>query len=143
MEAGFVIKKQDNPYDDLNADISEIAAEIIRHIPGYECARIIGYTIISPGPSIPPVAFRVIGDDNGHRLPYETIDSDDVLFITARLPPDTRNPPYVEIMQDMVRVFFDERAATIIVKSPVDVSRSHFSVRNGILDITLTKLKKS
>ena len=143
MEAGLVIKKQDNPHDDLNADISEIAAEIIRHIPDDERACIIGYTIISPGPSVPPVAFRVIGDDNGHRLPYETIDSDDVLFITARLPPDTRNAPYVEIMRDVVQVFLDERAASIFMKSPIDVTRSHFSVCNGVLDITLMKLKKS
>jgi hypothetical protein len=89
------------------------------------------------------VAFRITADGDGHRLPYESIDSDDILFITARLPPDARNPPFVDIMQDVIRVFLDERAAIIIMKSPVDVARSHFTVRNGVLDITLTKFKKS
>ena len=59
MEEGTVIKPQDNPPDDLYADLSEIVAEIIRHMPGHERARIIGYTIISPGPVLPPLAFRV------------------------------------------------------------------------------------
>jgi len=136
-----VIKKQDNPYDDLYADLSEIVAEIIRHMPGQDRARIIGYTIISP-PSLPPVAFRISGDDDRHRLPYETIESDDVVFITARLPPGTSSPPSVEIMQGEVRIYLEERAATITMKSPVDISRSHYSVRNGVLDITLKKRKR-
>jgi hypothetical protein len=95
-----VIKPQDNPPDDLYADLSEIVAEIIRHMPGHERARIIGYTIISPAPVLPPLAFRVIGDDDSYRLPFETIESEDALFITARLPLTARNPPCVEIMKD-------------------------------------------
>ena len=141
MEVESVIKKQDNPHDDLYADLSEIVAEIIRHMPGHDRARIIGYTIISP-PSLPPTAFRVIGDDDRYRLPYETIESDDVVFITARLPPGTSSPLSVEIMQGEVRIFLEERAATITMKSPVDISHSHYSVRNGVLDITLKKRKK-
>ena len=143
MEEGTVIKPQDNPPDDLYADLSEIVAEIIRHMPGHERARIIGYTIISPGPVLPPLAFRVIGDDDSHRLPFETIESEDALFITARLPLAARSPPCVEIMKDEVRIFLDERVAIIRMKFPVDVSSSRYSVRNGVLDITLMKLKKS
>jgi hypothetical protein len=137
-----MIKNQDNPHDDIYADLSEIVAEIIRHMPGHDRARIIGYTIISP-PTLPPVAFRIIGDDDRYRLPYETIESDDVMFITARLPPDTSSLPSVEIMPDEVRIFLEERAATITVKSHVDISHSHYSVRHGVLDITLKKRKKS
>jgi hypothetical protein len=136
-----MIKKQDNPPDDVYTDLKEIVEEIIRHMPGHERAHIIGYTIISPATFLPPVAFRIIGDD-GYRLAYETIESGDSLFITARLPPGTRIPLYVEITQGAVRIYLDERAATISTKFPVDVTRSHYSVRNGILDITLMKLKK-
>ena len=138
-----MIKPQDNSPDDLSADLSEIVAEIIRHMPGHERARIIGYTIISPGPVLPPLAFRVIGDDDGHRLPFETIESEDTVFITARLPPGIRNPPFVEVMKDVVRIFLSERVALIKMKFPVDVARSCYSVRNGVLDITLLKLTKS
>jgi hypothetical protein len=141
MKVESVIKKQDNPQDDLYADLSEIVAEIIRHMPGHDRARIIGYTIISP-PSLPPTAFRIIGDDDRYRLPYETVESDDVVFITARLPPGTSSPLNVEIIQGEVRIFLEERAATITMKSPVDISHSHYSVRNGVLDITLKKRKK-
>jgi hypothetical protein len=141
MKVESVIKKQDNPQDDLYADLSEIVAEIIRHMPGHDRARVIGYTIISP-PSLPPTAFRVIGDDDRYRLPYETVESDDVVFITARLPPGTSSPLNVEIIQGEVRIFLEERAATITMKSPVDISHSHYSVRNGVLDITLKKRKK-
>jgi len=143
MEEGTVIKPQDNPPDDFYADLSEIVSEIIRHMPGNERARIIGYTIISPGPVLPPLAFRVIGDDDSHRLPFETIESEDALFITARLPLATSSPPLVEIMKDVVRIFLDERVAIIRMKFPVDVSSSRYSVRNGVLDITLMKFKKS
>jgi len=143
MGEGTVIKPQDNPPDDLYADLSEIVAEIIRHMPGHERARIIGYTIISSGPVLPPLAFRVIGDDDSYRLPFETIESEDALFITARLPLAIRSPPCVEIMKDEVRIFLDERVAIIRMKFPVDSNRSRYSVRNGVLDISLMKFKKS
>ena len=143
MEAGSVIKPLDNPPDDLCTDLTEIVAEILRHMPGHERARIIGYTIISPGPLVPPLAFRVIGDDDGNRLPFETIESEDAVFITARLPPSIRSPPCIGIMKDAVRIVLDERAAVIRMKFPVDVARSRYSVHNGVLDLTLIKLKKS
>ncbi|MFA5346735.1 MAG: hypothetical protein WC294_01235 [Methanoregula sp.] len=64
------------------------------------------------------------------------------MFITFRLPPGTNSLPGVEIMPGMVRIFLEERAATVILKSPVDISHSHYSIRNGVLDITLKKGKK-
>ena len=136
-----MIKKQDNPPDDIYTDLKELVEEIIRHMPGHECAHIIGYAIIPPAPFLPPMAFRTIGDD-GYRLAYETIESDESVFITARLPPGTRIPVYVEIVQGTVRIYLDERAATISTNFPVDVTHSHYSVRNGVLDIVLMKLKK-
>jgi hypothetical protein len=138
MEVESVIKNQDNSRDDLYADLSEIVADIVRHLPGHDRARIIGYAVIS-SPSVPPIAFRVIGDDDGYRLPYETIESDDVMFITSRLPPGISSPPSVEIMPGEIRIFLEGRAATITLKFPVDISHSHYSSRNGVLDITLKK----
>jgi len=138
-----MIKNQDNPPGDLSAGLSEIVEEIIRRMPRHGRAHIIGYAFIPPGLSVPPVAFRVIGDGDGYRLPFEMIESDNAVFITASLPPGTRIPPRVGIMQDVVRIFFNDRAATIRLRFPVDVTRSYYSIRNGILDITITKLKKS
>ncbi len=118
---------------------SEVVEEIIRHFSGHGRARITGYTVLSPGPSLPPVAFRVTGGGDRHRLPYETIDTGDVLYITARLPHYIRDQPCVEITENAVRVFIDNQVATIPVKFLVDLTRSHLSVRNGVLDIMVTK----
>jgi hypothetical protein len=46
-------------------------------------------------------------------------------------------------MQDAIHVFIDERVACIMLHSPVDASRSHYTVHHGILDITLTKIRKT
>jgi len=135
-----MIKKQDNPPDDIYTDLKEIIEEIIRLMPGHERAHIIGYAIIPPAPTLPPMAFRIIGGE-GHRLAYETIESDESVFITARLPPGSRAPVYVEIVQGGVRIYLDERAATINTNFLVDGTRSHYSVRNGVLDIVLMKIK--
>jgi len=143
MEAKSVIKKQDNTPDDLYAALSEVVEEIIRHFSKPGRPRIIGYTILSPGPSLPPVPFSLTGDGDRHRLPYETIDTDQALFITAQLPPDVRNPPHVRIMENAARVFLDNRVATIRMKFPVDVPGSYFSVRNGVIDIVIRKRAKS
>ncbi len=134
-----MIKKQDNPPDDLYAALSEVVEEIIRHFSEQGRPRIVGYTILSPGPSLPPVPFSLAGDGDRHRLPYETIDTDEVLYITAQLPPGLRNPPCVRIMENAARVFLDNRVASIRVKFPVDVPGSYFSVRNGVIDIVVRK----
>lgn len=138
-----MIKKQDNPPDDLYAALSEVVEEIIRHFSEQGRPRVIGCTVLSPGPSLPPVPFGLTGDGDRHRLPYESIETDQVLFITAQLPPDVRNPPNVRIMENAARVFLDNRVATILVKFPVDVPGSHFSVRNGVIDIVVRKLAKN
>jgi hypothetical protein len=140
---GPVIKKQDNPYDDIFPVLTEILAEIIKNMPDHQHVRVTGFSIQPPGPSKPPVIFRLVGEDDRPRLPYEAIESDDFIFITAQLPPDLRSNPHVEIMQDALHVFVDGRAAVISMQSPVDVIHSHFTVRNSVLDITVRKIKKT
>ena len=142
MEVRPMIKKQDNPDDDMVPALTEIITEILRNIPGSRVVRVKGF---SPGalcPSVPPRIFRLMGDDDRHRLPFERIESDDFIFITARLTSHLQCTPHVEIMQDALHVFIDERVAIIILHTPVDVNRSHYTVHNGILDITVKKIKK-
>jgi hypothetical protein len=143
MEVGSVIKKQDNPYDDIVPALTEILAGIIRNMPVHQRAYVTGFSVLSPGPSIPPIVFRLVGDDDRPRLPYESMESDDFIFITAQLPSDLTSTPHVEIMQDAVHVFVDERVAIIILQTPVDEIHSHFTVNNRVLDITLMKIKKT
>jgi hypothetical protein len=140
-EVRLVIRKQDNPLDDIGPVLTKILTGIIRNLPGHRHVRIIGFSI-TPGPAVPPVVFRLMGEDERRRLPFETIESEDFIFITARLPIHPISTPHVEIMQDALHVFIDERVASIMLHSPVDASRSHYTVHHGILDITLTKIKK-
>ena len=142
MEVGFVIKKQDNPNDDIGPVLTEILTEIIKNLPGYEHIRVTGFSV-SQGPAIPPMAFRLTGEDDSHRLPYETIESEEFIFITARLPSGLVNTPHVQIMQDALHVFIDERVAVIILSAPVELTCSYFTVHNRILDITLKKIKRT
>jgi hypothetical protein len=142
MEVGFVIKRQDNHNDDIGPALTEILTEIIRYLPGHQRVRVTGFSV-SQGPAIPPMAFRLTGEDDSRRFPYETIESEECIFITARLPSGLVSTPHVEIMQDTLHVFLDERVAVIDLHTPVEITRSFFTVRNRILDITLQKIKRS
>ncbi len=138
-----MIKKQDTPPDDIIPALAEIIAEIFKNIPNRHGIRVTGFSFIAPGPSVPPMAYRLIGQDDRRRLPYETIESEDFMFITARLPPDLMHVPHVEIMPDAVHIVINGRVAVIILKTPVDRIHSRFTVHNRVLDITLKKIKKS
>jgi hypothetical protein len=143
MEVGPVIKKQDDPDDDMVPALTEIITEILRNIPGSRVVRVKGFFRGAPCPSVPPRIFRLMGDNDHRRLPFERIESEDFIFITARLASHLQCTPHVEIMQDALHVFIDERVAIIILHTPVDVDRSHYTVHNGILDITVKKIKKT
>jgi hypothetical protein len=142
-EVGPMIKKQDNPDDDIVPALTEIITGILRNIPGSRVVRVKGFFRGAPCPSVPPRIFRLMGDDDRHRLPFERIESDDFIFITARLTSHLQCTPHVEIMQDALHVFIHERVAIIILHTPVDVNRSHYTVHNGILDITVKKIRKT
>jgi len=142
MEVGSVLKKQDNPNDDIGPALTEILSEIIRNLFGHQHVRVIGFSV-TQGPVIPPVSYRLTGEDDRRRLPFETIESEEFIFITARLPSRLICTPHVEIMQDVLRVCIDEREAVIALHTPVEITRSWFTVHNRILDITLQKIKRS
>ena len=137
-----MIKKQDNPHDDIGPALTEIFSEIIRNLPGHQHVRVMVFSV-TQGPVIPPVTFRLTGEDDSRRLPFETIESEEYIFITARLPSGLVSTPHVEIMQDALHVFIDERVAVIVLHTPVEITRSWFTVHNRILDITLKKIKRS
>jgi len=143
MEVGPVIKKQDDPDDDMVPALTEIITEILRNIPGSRVVRVKGFSPGAPCPSVPPRIFRLMEDNDRRRLPFERIETDDFIFITAWLPSHLISTPHVEIMQDALHVFIDERVAIIILHTPVDVNRSHYTMHNGILDITVKKIRKT
>jgi hypothetical protein len=143
LVVGSMIKKQDNSNDDIVSALIEIIAEILMNMPGNRGVRVRSLSIIPPGASIPPRVFRLIGEDDRRRLPFERIDSDDFIFIMANLPSNQISATHVEIMQDALHVFIDDRVAIISLHTPVDRIRSHFTVHNRVLDVILKKIKKT
>jgi len=137
-----VLKRQENPDDDIGPALTEILTEIIRNLPGHQHVQVTGFSV-TQGPGIPPVAFRLTGEDDSRRLPFETIESEEFIFITARLPSRLKSIPHVEIMRDTLHVYIDERVAVIVLRTSVEITRSYFTVRNRILDITLQKITRS
>jgi HSP20 family molecular chaperone IbpA len=134
--------KENNPYDDIFTNISKIVEEIVKNMPEHQQARVVGYTIITRGPSEPPRVFRIGGeDDDGDEIPYEVAESDDMIYITAEMPPDPQNAPYADLGAHAVRICIGDRETTIVLDHPVDVIHSHYRVHRGVMDITLKKLR--
>ena len=136
--------KDNNPYDDIFTNISKIVEEIIRNMPEHQHARIIGYTIVSRGSNEPPAIYRVgdADDEEDDKVAFEVVESDDMIFITAELPPDPKNAPYADIRPDAVRICVDDDESIIPLGHRIDVIHSYYRVHRGVMDISLRKLKQ-
>lgn len=142
----FEVYMQNNPngpYDDVFSNLAKIVEDIVKNMPESQHARIVGYTIITRQPSSddPQVyQFDPPGDDDD--IPYELVESDDSIFITATLPADLKNAPYADIGADRVQIIADDRAVTVMLDNRVDLIHSYYRVHRGLMDITMKKVKK-
>ena len=128
-----------NPYDDLFSNISKIMEEIVKSMPEHQHARIVGYTIITRGSNEPPAVYRIGRDDDDDDIPYEVVETNDMIYVTAQMPKDPKNAPFADIMVNSVRICVDNRQTTIVLDHPVDVIHSWYRLHRGVLDITLRK----
>jgi HSP20 family molecular chaperone IbpA len=131
-----------NPYDDIFQNISKIVEEIVKNMPEHQHARILGYTIITQGPNESPAKFRIGENDDDDGIPYEVVESDDTFYITAEMPPDPKNAPFVDIRVTSTRICIDEKETTIVLDHPVDVIHSWYRLHRGVMDITLRKARQ-
>ena len=132
------------PYDDVFNNLSKIVEDIVKNMPDAQHARIVGYTIITRHPdSGEPEIFSpgMMDDDKG--IPYEVVESDTQVFITAEMPADPKNAPYADIEPNCVRINVDDRTLTIPLDHPVDRIHSYYRVHRGVMDITLKKERLS
>jgi HSP20 family molecular chaperone IbpA len=127
-----------NPYDDIFSNISKIMEEIVKNMPEHQHARIVGYSIVTRGSNEPPAVYR-IGRDDDDEIPYEVLESEDMIYVTAEIPPDSKNAPFADIGANSVRICVDDRETTIVLSHPVDVIHSWYRLHRGLLDITLKK----
>jgi hypothetical protein len=130
------------PYDDVFSNLAKIVEDIVKNMPESQNARIIGYTIITRQPtSDDPQVYHFDSPENDDDIPYEVLESDDQIFITAMLPADSKNAPYADIEPDCVRIIVDDKSVTIMLDNTVDRIHSYYRVHRGLMDITLKKVK--
>jgi hypothetical protein len=130
------------PYDDVFNNLAKIVEDIVRNMPENQHARIIGYTIITrQTASGDPEVFRVDQPDDDGEVPYEVVETDDDIFITAIMPADPRNAPFADIEPECVRIVVDDRITTIMLDQPIDRVHSYYRVHRGLMDISLKKIK--
>ncbi len=109
----------ENPYDDFLKNLAKLVEDIIKNMPDSENTRFIGCTIIAGGANGIPM---VPGAGNGKReIRYEMIETGDRIFITAEIPPGTKNAPYADITPDSVRICIDELNTAIPFEQKIDV----------------------
>ena len=131
------------PYDDVFSNLAKIVEDIVRNMPESQHARIVGYTIITREPSSDdPRVYHFDSPEDDDDIPYEVMESDDQIFITATLPADLKNAPYADIEPDRVSIIADDRSVTITLDNAVDRIHSYYRVHRGVLDITLKKAKQ-
>jgi HSP20 family molecular chaperone IbpA len=128
-----------NPYDDIFSNISKIMEEIVKNMPEHQHARIVGYTIITRGSNEPPAVYRIGRDDDDDDIPYEVVETNDTIYVTAQMPKDPKNAPFADIRVGSVRICVDDCQTTIVLDHPVDVIHSWYRLHRGVLDITLRK----
>jgi hypothetical protein len=131
------------PYDEVFSNLAKIVEDIVRNMPESQNARIIGYTIITRQPSSddPQVCHFDAPEQDDDEVPYEVMESEDQIFITATIPSDLKNAPYADIGTDRVRIVLDDQSVTVMLDSMVDRIHSYYRVHRGLMDITLRKAK--
>jgi hypothetical protein len=131
------------PYDDIFSNLAKIVEDIVRNMPESQHARIVGYTIITRQPSSDdPRLYHFDSPEDDDDIPYEVMESDDQIFITATLPVNPKNAPYADIEADHVRIIVDDKSVTVMLDNTVDRIHSYYRVHRGVLDIALKKVKK-
>jgi len=132
-----------SPYDDVFNNLAKIVEEIVNNMPDSRHARIVGYTIITRHPSNgDPVIFRSGEPNDDAEIPYEVVESEDMIYITAMMPAGQKNAPLVDIQPDSVHVGIDNREINIILNHPIDRIHSYYRVHRGVMDITLKKVQQ-
>jgi hypothetical protein len=136
--SGYVIIMPNSPYDDFLKNLARMVEDIIKNMPQQDEPRFIGCTIITGDPAETPHVIR-IDTARFQELEYEMIESDDRVFITARIPPSITSAVYADIQPDRIAIIAEERRTEIEPPCRIDILESFYQVNNGVIDIVLKK----
>jgi HSP20 family molecular chaperone IbpA len=130
------------PYDDVFTSLARIVEDIVKNMPESHQARVIGYTIITRHEAgADPEIYSGGSPGPDTEVPYEVVESDEDLFITASLPADPRHAPIADIEPDRVRICIGDLITTVMLPHPIDRIHSTYRVHRGVMDISLKKVK--
>ena len=133
-----------SPYDDVFNNLAKIVEDIVKNMPDNHHARIVGYTIITRHPSNGDSGIAKAGEPGDDvEIPYEVVESEDMIYITATMPADPKNAPVIDIQTNKVQICIDHRDISIMLDKPVDKIHSYYRIHRGLMDITLKKLKQN
>ena len=135
-----MLTNPNNPYDEVFGNLSKIVEEIVRNMPEAEHARVIGYTIVTRHVPGEPGIFTGGANSDDDDIPYEVLESDTQIFVTAAIPHNAQYAPYADIQTNVVRICIDDHSTTIELDKPIDVIHSMYRVHRGVMDITLRKV---
>ena len=74
-------------------------------------------------------------------LPYEMIETENRIYITADLPPEPTltSAPYARIEPERVAIVVNEHETWISLPSRINVFHSTYTIRHGVIDIFCRK----
>jgi HSP20 family molecular chaperone IbpA len=128
--------QNNDPYDELFRQIARMMEDLLKQMSAGDMPSVIGYTLIT-GPGDHPRMIRITGGEE--RLPYELVEGQDRIFITAELPADLTTAPYVEIDPHQLVIHVEHRTTVIELPAVIDRKHTTYQIRHGILDIVCWK----
>jgi HSP20 family molecular chaperone IbpA len=127
-----------DPYEDIFRNLTKAMEEFINTISEDETPRFVSCTIISGGGEDPRIfRFDESGDDD---IDYEAIEGPENIYITAEMPSTAKGTPFADIQPNFVRICVDDQEVKVDLPCAIDVQKSTYTVRHGVMDIICQKL---
>jgi hypothetical protein len=127
-----------NNRDDLLRTITRLMDDLIREMEASDDNRIISYTILATVAGDKPAGIRFFPDDHP-ATPFEVVEGEEVLSITALLPPGSITEPSVTLQPLLVEISLGGETSVVDLPCRIDVRSCSFQVKNRVLDITCRK----
>ena len=111
--------------------------DILKNIPAQASSHVVHYTIIArPGEA--PRVFQPPQEGEDSEVPYETIETDECIYITTEIDPDDGDA-CVEIGPRSITIREKDGETIIDIDCEIDPDRSMYNIHRGILDIVCRK----
>jgi hypothetical protein len=125
-----------NPYDEMFRNIARLMEKLLNDMPLHD-PKIIGFTIVSGSPEMPPY---LDDDEDEEESEFEVIEGDECIYITARVDSRADGAPYVTFQEESVTLCTGGDEETVIeLECEIDVQHSFYNVQHGVIDVVCRK----